>query len=536
MYVPRTKTKKGVVMIKKTAVAVLITVLNYSIFIAASAAASSNEFRGPVSVKGKAFVDAHGKRFMVRGVAVANSKDASDDHVYDMLTDDNFSEEFEKKILPRLKELNVNTIRVYNIDPTKSHDKAMKALENAGIYLTLELASPKPGENINRITPKYTLSLYQRYIAVIDAMSKYENTLNFSLGNEVVFPGLILSEVAAKCNPSKGGDQEAAGCVDLANDAIKGDAAVLKSLARDMKAYMKSKAKTKGYREIPVGVAMQDTPSSQWKGLTTTSTVAQYYACGKSPSQRLDYVALNAYRYTNESTNVAQYMGILEDYHLDKMPVPFYLSETGGGNRPSASVERDWAIISWNYGLLGNLASPGTEEIARKYVDNLSGEIAFMLLNWKEKAGLYDLDRIAGREIPFEGMTDFGGAKKLAKQFEAVKAIDLPFPSGPQTIACPDNFEPPLLPNPASGTKISVRIDKNFKEKGIVVQSGTVIKHLENKDKVEVEVLKDKEMLLQTSAPNYFTVCKVPQNSLREGDTISDPAKEWGGNCLINDK
>lgn len=548
---------------KKANVAVLFAALNCLIFTSVSVAENNQGYRGQISIKGKAFVDAAGKRFMIRGVALANSTDSSDDHVYDMLADTHF-QEFNSRILPKLKELNVNTVRVYVIDLTKKneqgvelreeHGKAMDALKKAGIYVSLELASPKYGDNLNRIAPQYTASLYRRYTAVIDEMAKYDNTLNFSLGNEVVFPGLIAANVLKKCQGGNGNEDQP-DCIEAANKAITGDAAVLKSLARDMKAYIKKK----GYRQIPVGVAMQDTPNTpkipnsapgkEDLKLIDTATVANYYACGDEPDQRMDFVALNAYRYTNQNTNVPQYVSIINDYHLDKMPVPFYLSETGGGNRPLAGVERDWATISWTYGLLGTLAnSPGAQDAAKKYITNLSGEIPFMLLNWKEKAGLYDLANISGRDnaSPFEGATDYGGAKLLAQQFAAVQRIDLPiFRDVPTKMSCPEAFKPDLLRNPMAGAKVSVTVKNDFgdrKEKlkndVVVVQSGSPISTFNGShDRMTVEAFHDHTTLIQShpSKNEYYTICSVAGGTLKAGDIISSPQTEWGDKkaCLI---
>lgn len=38
-----------------------------------------------------------------------------------------------------MKDLGVNTIRVYHVDPTANHDGCMKAFEKAGIYVTVDM-------------------------------------------------------------------------------------------------------------------------------------------------------------------------------------------------------------------------------------------------------------------------------------------------------------------------------------------------------------------------------------------------------------
>lgn len=38
-----------------------------------------------------------------------------------------------------MKELGVNTIRVYHVDPHAQHEGCMKAMDDAGIYLLVDL-------------------------------------------------------------------------------------------------------------------------------------------------------------------------------------------------------------------------------------------------------------------------------------------------------------------------------------------------------------------------------------------------------------
>lgn len=53
-----------------------------------------------------------------------------------------------KRDVKYFKELGLNTIRVYTIDNTKNHDECMKLLADAGIYLVLDVNTPK--YSINR--------------------------------------------------------------------------------------------------------------------------------------------------------------------------------------------------------------------------------------------------------------------------------------------------------------------------------------------------------------------------------------------------
>lgn len=50
--------------------------------------------------------------------------------------------------MPLFKKLGINTVRIYTIDNTADHDECMKELKDAGIYLVLDVNTPK--YSINR--------------------------------------------------------------------------------------------------------------------------------------------------------------------------------------------------------------------------------------------------------------------------------------------------------------------------------------------------------------------------------------------------
>ena len=48
-----------------------------------------------------------------------------------------------KRDIVEFKKLGINTVRVYTVDNTANHDECMTALADAGIYLVLDLNTPK---------------------------------------------------------------------------------------------------------------------------------------------------------------------------------------------------------------------------------------------------------------------------------------------------------------------------------------------------------------------------------------------------------
>lgn len=120
-----------------------------------------------------------------------------------------------------MKTLGANSIRVYHVDPTANHDECMQALDDAGIYVWLDLDtfdSYIEGPGIS--TPRWNETQYKQYQGVMDAFHNYDNLAGFFVGNEV----LTTAETSVA-------------------------APYVKAAARDMKAYRDAK----GYRKIPVG-------------------------------------------------------------------------------------------------------------------------------------------------------------------------------------------------------------------------------------------------------------------------------------------
>ncbi|KAK0356644.1 1,3-beta-glucanosyltransferase [Friedmanniomyces endolithicus] len=84
------------------------------------------------------------------------------------------------------KKLGINTVRVYTVDNTANHDQCMAALAAAGIYLALDVNTPHYAINRADPAPSYNSEYLQSVFATIDAFAKYDNTLLFFSGNEVI--------------------------------------------------------------------------------------------------------------------------------------------------------------------------------------------------------------------------------------------------------------------------------------------------------------------------------------------------------------
>jgi hypothetical protein len=153
--------------------------------------------------------------------------------------------------IPEFQKLGVNAIRVYSIDNSKSHDTCMSALAAANIYLILDVNNPQYSINQDDPAPSYNDVYLQSVFATIDMFVKYDNTLAFFSGNEVI-NAQVNTTLAAP---------------------------YVKATTRDMRQYIA----TRGYRQVPVGYSAADVSQNRQE-------LADYMNCGTN-DERSDFFA-----------------------------------------------------------------------------------------------------------------------------------------------------------------------------------------------------------------------------------------------------
>jgi hypothetical protein len=249
-----------------------------------------------ISRSGKYLYDDTGSRFYIKGVAYqpqgelaveseansANGGFPEPSSFHDPLS----SEANCTRDLPYLQQLNVNAVRVYSVNSSLNHDACMKLLDDAGIYVLLDVSLPLNG-SIDRASPSWTTNLLDEYIRTIDAFHKYPNVLAYNIGNEVI--STPRNTYAAP---------------------------YVKAAARDIKAYLRSINSNAlvGYAAVDGEADFRD-------------AVAHYMTCGND-TETIDLYGLNNYQWCGASSLSASNWNTIAQGFSD-MTVPTYMSEYG---------------------------------------------------------------------------------------------------------------------------------------------------------------------------------------------------------------
>ena len=206
--------------------------------------------------------------------------------------------------IQEFKELGLNAIRIYSVDPGKDHTDFMCALNNVGIYVVVGLASYCPTCAITRDEAPdcYPMELKLRGQDIINEFSKYSNTLGFSAGNEVnhfVPPGK---------HP-------------------QWNAPCLKKFISDMRAYVVNCNTDVSMRKVPIGLVTAD---------SDRDVNALYYNCLSDPLETLEnaeWFGINAYLYCNgnvtELNESEGFRKLKESFKSYNYSIPVLLTEFG---------------------------------------------------------------------------------------------------------------------------------------------------------------------------------------------------------------
>ncbi|TYZ66240.1 hypothetical protein PybrP1_001771, partial [[Pythium] brassicae (nom. inval.)] len=111
-----------------------------------SVASPSVNALNPITIKGYKMFDVQsGEYFAAKGIAYYPRPNAGelDANNVDFFTDDHY--DIWSKDLPYMAAAGANAVRVYAVDPSKSHDKFMCALSSLGMYALVDLGASCEG-------------------------------------------------------------------------------------------------------------------------------------------------------------------------------------------------------------------------------------------------------------------------------------------------------------------------------------------------------------------------------------------------------
>lgn len=316
----------------------------------------------PVKVKDNLLYDAQGRRFFAKGVAY-NPRNGNYGQVlgrrdpacvpgtpkfpplqyYQDPASDDMEDQF-KTYLPLIAELGANVVRLYNIDPEKSHDKFMRQAASLGLSVMVPLtrgdwgflpALPSPKCYYEDL-PDYGhagLNLLTSSKLIVDQFSKYDNTFMFVVANEIDH----LEKEGFAAYP----------CV--------------KALTRDIHRYQREK----GYRKVPLIYSDKD------QGGRDRLDIAKYLTCElESPDDVVDAFGLNAYSWCDPEYLSPQgvadfkyspYENVAKEFA--DLPKPFLFTEFGCNTGafethcPDYKGGRSWVQVGAMFDKMGDFVS-----------------------------------------------------------------------------------------------------------------------------------------------------------------------------------
>ncbi|KFY61413.1 hypothetical protein V496_05014 [Pseudogymnoascus sp. VKM F-4515 (FW-2607)] len=247
----------------------------------------------PLIVKGTDFVNSvSGQRFQVIGAAYQPGGESG----YKPESGEDALSDADKCLRDAalLQRIGVNTIRIYNLSPDINHDECASIFNIAGIYMMIDVNSPKPNESLSRDKPweSYNHDYLERTFKIVEAFKNYPNTLLFFSANEVI------------------NDVPTAITVPY-----------IRAVTRDLKKYIKNHVD----RPIPVGYSAADVREV----LVDTFNYMQCTLTGDATDDSItDIFALNSYSWCGKATFDEAGYNKLVDMFKDSS-VPVFMSEYG---------------------------------------------------------------------------------------------------------------------------------------------------------------------------------------------------------------
>ncbi|EGZ17179.1 hypothetical protein PHYSODRAFT_264436 [Phytophthora sojae] len=298
--------------------------------VAALAVSNVEGYTNPIKIKGYRMFDAGtGDPVAIKGIDYYPRPNAGTKNLnnVDFFTDD--QEDIWGPDIEYLAATGANAVRLYAVDPSKSHNAFMCALRAKGMYALIDLTARDPYPDC------YSGDLKTRGEQIILAFAKYDNVLVrlldrvFSAGNEV-------------------------------NNVVGDDASVnapcQKKFIRDMRKFI---AGCKSIRQVPVGVVLADPDLSK----NNRELNAKYYNCrtdDEDEYENAEWYGINAYQYCDNTAKkitdggAGGFKQLQTDFLSYDLTIPVMLTEYGCLNEGFPKVgnyeaQRTWLQTQWLY-------------------------------------------------------------------------------------------------------------------------------------------------------------------------------------------
>ncbi|ETP43174.1 hypothetical protein F442_10011 [Phytophthora nicotianae P10297] len=284
-------------------------------------------YTNPITIVGyRMFDNKTGDSFAVKGIDYYPRPNAGklNENNHDFFTDAHY--DVWKDDIDYLASTGANAVRLYAVDPSKSHDMFMCALRAKGMYALIDLAASctNCSVTIEKYPTCYPAALRERGRQIILAFAKYDNVLAFSAGNEV-------------------------------NNEVPEDAAInapcQKKFVRDMRNFI---GECSSIRKIPVGLVVADPDTAK----NNREVNAKYYNCrgNNDKYENAEWYGINAYQYCDhDQKTLAAATGfnkLQTDFASYGMTIPVMLTEYGCLNVKFPKVgeyeaQRTWLQAGW---------------------------------------------------------------------------------------------------------------------------------------------------------------------------------------------
>ncbi|KAJ5813456.1 1-3-beta-glucanosyltransferase gel2 [Penicillium pulvis] len=319
-----------------------------------------------------------------------------------------------------MQQLGINTIRVYNIEPTLDHNECASIFDAAGIYMILDVNSPYSTGSLNRAKPwtSYNAGYYKQVFGVIEAFKAFDNVLGFFAGNEVIN-----------------------------EDATYSAPAYVRAVVRDMKQYIKNNVD----RTIPVGYSAADVRDI----LMDTAT---YFECtlSNSTESSADFFGLNSYSWCGDATYTSSGYNVLtEDFSNATLPV--FFSEYGCNEVTPRTFSEVQALYGedMTQAFSGGLVYEWTQEDNNYGLVNINSSSVVTTLvdfdNLKKQFNKLDMDRISTANSTQTSISAPECAADLITSSDFYNAWDLP--AAPSKVS---DYIKSGLPDAPTGSVVSV--------------------------------------------------------------------------------